>query len=120
MSGTSIKPGDILLITLPSHLPKGHEQEGLRPAIVVGIPQGPVRYPVIIVVPLTTSGGIWVNKNPRLYHFLPPQAGLQKPSIALIDQIRAVDANRIKDHLGSLNMDVLQQIRMNLIDLLYE
>ena len=26
--------GDILLVTLPTHAPRGHEQEGLRPAIV--------------------------------------------------------------------------------------
>ncbi|HAG08004.1 MAG TPA: hypothetical protein DCK87_00305 [Desulfotomaculum sp.] len=54
MAGEAITPGDILLIALPSHDPSGHEQEGVRPAIAVGVPQGHVRYPVVIVVPLTT------------------------------------------------------------------
>lgn len=57
MRARAAVPGDVLLIALPSHDPKGHEQEGLRPAIVVGIPRGPVRYPVVIVVPLTSKSG---------------------------------------------------------------
>jgi mRNA-degrading endonuclease toxin of MazEF toxin-antitoxin module len=55
VAGEAITPGDIVLIALPSHDPSGHEQEGVRPAIVVGVPQGLVRYPVVVAVPLTTT-----------------------------------------------------------------
>jgi mRNA interferase MazF len=42
VEGKVITPGDVLLITLPSHDPRGHEQEGSRPAIVAGVPKGEV------------------------------------------------------------------------------
>ncbi len=42
-----IKIGDVLLVALPRHFPLGHEQEGMRPSIVVGLPRrlGKPRYP---------------------------------------------------------------------------
>jgi len=60
----SLERGDVVLITLPSHQPKGYEQEGKRPAIVVGILDGELRYPVVLVVPLTTQTGKWAEANP--------------------------------------------------------
>jgi mRNA interferase MazF len=53
VKGKVIAQGDVLVVALPSHEPKGHEQEGYRPAIVVGVPKGEVRYPVVIAIPLT-------------------------------------------------------------------
>ena len=43
----AVAPGDILMVRLPSHIPKAHEQEGERPVVVVGLPTGSVRYPVV-------------------------------------------------------------------------
>ena len=42
---------DVLLIALPQNLPPGHEQQGPRPAIVVGLPHqlGKPRYPMLLV-----------------------------------------------------------------------
>jgi len=116
MKDNTIKPGDILLIALPSHNPKGHEQEGSRPAIVVGIPKGAIRYPVVIVVPLTTQSGSWAIKNPNLYHYIPQgTAGIPRDSIALIDQLRAVDIQRVRAYLGSLEEELFNPIRNSLL-----
>ena len=30
--------GDVITVDLPGHIPGGHEQTGIRPAIVVGLP----------------------------------------------------------------------------------
>lgn len=101
-----LKQGDVVLVKFPSSLPPGHEQEGQRPAIVVGVPIGAIRYPVIIVVPLTTQGGTWARENPNVYPQL--QAGiarLKQNSIALLDQVRAVDARRVISYLGSLTSE---------------
>ena len=116
-----VAPGDILLITFPSHDPKGHEQEGIRPVIVVGVPQGPVRYPVVIVVPLTTQSGSWAKKNPALYLLVPPGAGgIPRSSTVLIDQVRAIDARRVQAYLGSLEEPEFKPIHDNLIKLFRE
>ncbi|MEL6131357.1 MAG: type II toxin-antitoxin system PemK/MazF family toxin [Cyanobacteria bacterium J06656_5] len=43
--------GDIVLVTLPEHNPSMHEQQGTRPALIVGIPPGETRYLLAIVAP---------------------------------------------------------------------
>jgi len=56
------------------------------------VPLGDVRYPVVVVVPLTTQFGGWVNRNSALYPIIQAgSAGLPQKSVALCDQIRAVD-----------------------------
>jgi len=101
-----LKCGDVVFVNLPSHSPKGHEQEGRRPAIIVGVPLGDVRYPVVVVVPLTTQFGGWVNRNSSLYPIIQAgAAGLPQKSVALCDQIRAVDIQRVIGYLGSLSFE---------------
>ncbi|MBC7341175.1 MAG: type II toxin-antitoxin system PemK/MazF family toxin [Clostridia bacterium] len=118
MAANRVAPGDILLIALPSQYPHGHEQEGTRPAVAVGIPQGPVRYPVVIVVPLTTQSGPWAKKNPSLYQTLPPgTGGLPRVSTALVDQVRAVDIRRVRAYLGTLEEAAFKPIRDSLLRL---
>ena len=106
MNNQILKCGDVVFVYLPSHSPKGHEQEGRRPAVIVGVPLGNVRYPVAVVVPLTTQLGNWVKKHPALYPIIQAgTAGLPQKSVALCDQIRAVDIQRIIGYLGSLSID---------------
>jgi hypothetical protein len=57
--------GDILLVMLPTHAPAGHEQEGVRPAVVVGLPEraGQPRFSTLLVIPLTTQEGHGPNRR---------------------------------------------------------
>lgn len=81
-----------------------HEQQGIRPAIVVGIPPGETRYLLVFVAPLTTQMGKWVELNSTIYPVLPSGTGnLTQTSVVLLDQIRAVDAQRIVRYIGSLS-----------------
>lgn len=81
-----------------------HEQQGARPAIIVGVPWGEVRYPLIVVVPLTTQVGRWSIANPAIYPVLQKGAGnLMQTSVALLDQIRGIDVRRVGRYLGSLS-----------------
>lgn len=118
MTNEVLKPGDIVLAALPFNDPKGHEQEGKRPVVVVVIPQGTLRYPVVIVVPLTTQSGPWAKENPSLYQHLPAgSGGLSQASIALLDQIRALDVQRVNAYLGTLEPKIFTPIRNNLLQL---
>ncbi|AIS52626.1 growth inhibitor [Thermoanaerobacter kivui] len=115
-----IQPGDILLFVFPKNNPKGHEQEGIRPAIVIVPPKENSRYPVTIVIPLTTQSGEWAH-NTKLYRKIPAgEGGLPQDSIALIDQVRAMDVRRIKAYIGKVRSDVLEDIKKLLIDLIKE
>ena len=114
MTTRSLQIGDILTASFPEQTPQGKEQEGYRPAIVVGLPNylGSLRFPVIIVVPMTTyRNQSWVDNSPKLYPVFPVGiAGLKSPSIALLDQIRAIDAKRIIHYRGSLTVEQYQII----------
>jgi mRNA interferase MazF len=107
--------GDIVLVTLPSHQPHGREQEGQRPAIIVGIPQGKVRYPIIVIAPLTTQIGDWAIDNPDLYPRLEVgMGGLSRVSIVLLDQLRALDARRVVAYLGTLTEEQFKVLAIGL------
>ncbi|EKV01289.1 growth inhibitor [Leptolyngbya sp. PCC 7375] len=98
-----LRKGDIVLVTLPEQYPSMHEQQGMRPALIVGIPPGETRFLLAIMAPMTTQIGDWTKINPKVYPVLPAGTGnLKKDSVVLLDQIRAVDMRRITKYLGSL------------------
>ena len=85
---------------------------------MAGLPQGPVRYPVVIVVPLTTESGPWAKRNPALYLILPPGAGgLPQAFTVLIDQVRAIDVRRVRGYLGTLEETAFESVRNSLLKL---
>ncbi len=95
------------MASFPEHAPGGHEQEGLRPAVVVGLPTqvGRPRFPVLLLAPLTTfRKQDWVSAAPNLYPVLPSgTAGLPSQSVVLLDQTRALDVARLRRWLGQLS-----------------
>lgn len=107
--GGVVSVGDIVSADFPEHNPREHEQEGPRPAVVVGVPEtlGASRFPTLLLAPLTSDRGEarrWAAKSPELYPRLPRgSAGLRSNSICLLDQVRALGAERIRGYLGSLS-----------------
>lgn len=108
------KPGEIYLAEFPEHDPRGHEQQGIRPAMVLAIPQR-ARFPVLWMIPITSDRGQpWVKSSNHLYLRLPKGAGwLPADSILLLDQLRSLDAKRVKRFVGVVSdaqfKKVLQQ-----------
>lgn len=102
----ALTPGAVFVADFPEHDPSGHEQEGPRPAVLVGLPTnaGRPRFPVLMLAPVTTfRGQAWVMAAPDLYPVLGAGAGgLRVDSIALVDQTRALDASRVSRYLGTL------------------
>lgn len=90
-----MKNGDIWLVDLSDA--KGHEQRGVRPAIVVGGANG-----ITLVVPLTSN-----MSSARFSHtcFLSPTPhnGLDAESIALVFQIVALDRDRFQHRIGTIS-----------------
>ncbi len=108
-SGDGLRVGDVVFALFPSHRPGGHEQEGMRPAVVVGLPErlGDPRFGVLIVAPMTTDRGQeWAERSPTLYPCFPEgTANLRSSSVCLLDQARALDASRVRRYRGSLNRE---------------
>ena len=110
----ALEPGDIILVAFPTQVPPGREQQGYRPAIVVGIPQrlGTPRYPLLLVVPLTSNRQqSWATDAPDLYPILNAGDGnLPAESIVLLDQVRSIDSTRVIRYIGTLHPKQYQPI----------
>lgn len=106
MTAPKLVLGAVFLADFPTHEPTGREQQGPRPAILVGLPTsaGMPRYPVLMLAPVTTHRAQeWAANAPLLYPILPAAAGgLSADSVVLTDQTRALDAHRLMRYLGSL------------------
>lgn len=106
--------GDIVIIRFPLQNSQGREQEGIRPALIVGIPDkvAQPRFFLIIVAPMTSDKQqSWSINSPQLYPKL--SAGIAKlpnDSIILLDQIRAIDIKRVVSYLGTLTKNQYQSI----------
>lgn len=90
-----MKNGAVWLVDLTDA--KGHEQRGMRPAIIVGGANG-----LVLVVPLTSS-----LSSARFSHTLPispdPHNGLDAESVALVFQIVALDRERFRHRIGAIS-----------------
>ena len=80
---------------------------------------GPQRFPVIVIVPLTTATGSWAEANPTLYPTLSAGAGgLPQSSTVLLDQIQAVDATRVRKYFGTLEPEEYATLRQGIVKML--
>lgn len=116
--------GSVITALFPVHRPGAHEQEGYRPAVVVGMPGllGETRFPVLIVAPMTTDRGQeWAKASPRLYvRFSTGTAGLRSPSVCLLDQVRALSFSRVHRVRGALSPQEYRPIREGLLEMIEE
>lgn len=98
----------------PVHRPGGHEQEGYRPAVVVGLPErlGTPRFGGPMLAPMTSDRGQdWAKRSPALYpRYAAGTAGLRSPSICLLDQTRALGSERVSHYRGTLGEDQYRPI----------
>jgi len=98
--------GSLLLVNLEPTV--GHEQRGVRPAVVVSDPLviEDQRFPLIGVVPVTGTRG-----EGALYPELSPGgSGLKKTSYALTDQVRSIDKRRVLRQFGRLRPEEIDAI----------
>jgi mRNA interferase MazF len=103
--------GDIWLVDLPTG--EGHEQQGPRPAILLTN----TNTDLAIVIPCTSN--IRALRFPYTLEIRPTKNnGLTTISIALIFQIRAIDASRLKKKIGTLEEQDISQINQFLKKLL--
>jgi len=93
-----IKRGEIYYTDLGETL--GSEQDGYRPCIVIQNDIGNLHSPTVIIASLTTQ-----NKKANIptHVFISSACGLDNDSIALAEQIRTVDKNRLGAYVGCIS-----------------
>lgn len=91
--------------------PKGSEQGGFRPGIVIQNDTGNIHSPTTIIVPITTSPckkclPVHMKLGDKYTRF-----GLSPHSLVLFEQIRVVDVKlRRKDYICSLDDEDIQRL----------
>ena len=105
--------GRILQVCLPSRRPPGHEQKGVRPCVSIADPSAvhPLRYPMLIVAPMTSKSLPQLPLYPCLEAGV---GGLPLASTVLLDQLTAIDAHRVRGYIGSLSPEEFAPIREGL------
>lgn len=87
---------------------QGSEQAGIRPVIVVSRDAINDSSPVVLVVPCTTDRGQRVYPSQVRIHA--GEEGLGQTSIAMAEQVRAIDKQRIGELWGTLTEQTLSQL----------
>lgn len=101
-----IKLGDIFYAILTPTI--GSEQDGIRPVLVIQNNKGNRYSPTTIVVPITSS----LSKRDLPTHVpLNTTLGLEKKSIALIEQIRTLDKSRLLEKITRASDEDLNKVK---------
>jgi mRNA interferase MazF len=85
----------------------GHEQAGIRPALIVSadaMNQSPAE--LVIVAPISgTDRGI-----PAHHRVEPPEGGLDRPSVVMADQVRTISKRRLVRRRGAIGAGSLRAV----------
>jgi len=102
----SIKKGDLYFADLSPVM--GSEQGGVRPVLVVQNNVGNKFSPTIIVAAITSKK----NKSPIPTHveIAADGNGLAKNSVILLEQLRTIDKQRLKERIGSIDKTRLPEV----------
>lgn len=102
----SIKRGDIYYADLSPVV--GSEQGGLRPVLIIQNDIGNRYSPTVIAAAITSRMG--KTHLPTHIDIFADKAGLAKDSVVLLEQIRTLDKQRLKEKMGHLDDDVMSVI----------
>ncbi len=94
-----VKKGDLFFADLSPVV--GSEQGGVRPVLVVQNDVGNKYSPTIIVAAVTSQTA--KAKLPTHVELTASQGGLSKNSVVLLEQLRTIDKQRLKERIGSLS-----------------
>ena len=102
----NIKRGDIFYADLSPVI--GSEQGGLRPVLIVQNDVGNKHSPTVIAAAITSKLG--KTKLPTHIDVYGSQVGLARDSVILLEQIRTIDKQRLKEKMGHLDDDTMRTV----------
>ena len=103
---TSVKRGEIYFADLSPVV--GSEQGGVRPVLIIQNDVGNQHSPTTIVAAIT--GQICTAKLPTHVEIVGKQNGLSKNSVILVEQVRTIDKQRLKEKICTLDAKIMEQV----------
>lgn len=101
-----IKRGDIFYADLSPVI--GSEQGGIRPVLIVQNDIGNKYSPTVIAAAITSQ--INKAKLPTHIEINALEYGLMKDSVILLEQIRTIDKQRLREKIGHLDDDTMVKV----------
>lgn len=102
----NIKRGDIYFADLSPVV--GSEQGGLRPVLIIQNDIGNRYSPTVIAAAITSRLG--KTKLPTHIDVYADRVGLQRDSVILLEQIRTLDKQRLREKMGHLDDTVMSEV----------
>lgn len=103
---TVIKRGDIFYAELSPVV--GSEQGGMRPVLIIQNDIGNYYSPTVIVAAITTK--IQKPQMPTHVGLTAKTDGVTRDSVILLEQIRTIDKQRLRQRLTHLNKDKMSAV----------
>jgi mRNA interferase MazF len=110
VNNLNIKRGDIYYADLSPVV--GSEQGGIRPVLIIQNDVGNRYSPTVIAAAITSR-----QSKTKLPTHIPIEAGgcgLQKDSVVLLEQVRTLDKRRLKEKMGSVDIEAMKSINQAL------
>jgi mRNA interferase MazF len=102
----TVKRGDIYYADLSPVI--GSEQGGVRPVLIVQNDVGNKFSPTVIAAAITSQRD--KTNLPTHIKVDADGCGLSKDSIVLLEQVRTIDKQRLKEKMGSLDLEAMNKI----------
>lgn len=101
-----IKRGDVFYAELNPVV--GSEQGGTRPVLIISNNTGNRHSPTVIIAAITSR----VHTKAKLptHTSVKDFEGLDKDSIILLEQIRTIDKQRLKQHMGMMPENIMARV----------
>ena len=106
MKTMSVKRGDIYYADLSPVV--GSEQGGLRPVLIIQNDVGNRYSPTVIAAAITSRLG--KTRLPTHIDVYAERVGLARDSVILLEQVRTLDKRRLKEKMGHLDEQMMQQV----------
>ena len=106
----SIVRGDLYCADLSPVV--GSEQGGIRPVLIVQNNTGNRFSPTLIVAAVTSKADSKANLPTHI--LLHAVHGLERDSLALLEQVRTIDRRRIREYIGTLDEKNMERINQAL------
>ncbi len=102
----TVKRGDIYYADLSPVI--GSEQGGIRPVLIIQNDIGNKYSPTVIAAAITSQKD--KTKLPTHIQVNASGCGLAKDSIVLLEQVRTIDKQRLKEKMGSLDVSSMDRV----------
>ena len=98
--------GDVYVVNFDPTL--GSEIKKTRPAVILQNDIGNRHSPVTIVAAISSQFG--TELYPTEVFIEPPEGGLEKRGVVLLNQVRTIDKKRLAKKLGTLSRETMKRV----------